>query len=352
MLLKNTFIKQENGIMIKRFLFAALLMCSFLCATAQGETKKIGVIRPLNSGKLDDNDIETIWMTLETEARKASDASGKFKVIDRGSLKSLQEEADFRKEANASNSEEKPGEAILSGVNYLLSSSVGALTGGKYVLNMTLIDCASNENVAGSSQSKMFVSLGELVDELEPMVEKCIKCVCPPPLVAVLNTVVLNPSCSQLYGDMFHKTLSSCLLQSKVRLALMSDIQQKLRENGIDSMQSLPPSHYAKVAKILHVKYLVMSQITTCELQVTDYDRKLQQRQQKLLTGTVAGCIQAVDMNGELKALIPFETVFNFNEMIARGEIDVTGWNVNQYCSQMIYLAIVQNMPELLNAIK
>ncbi|MBQ7650258.1 MAG: hypothetical protein IJS15_04820, partial [Victivallales bacterium] len=104
--------------------------------------------------------------------------------------------------------------------------------------------------------------------------------------------------------------------------------------------------------KSLQVKYLVMSEITTCELRVTEFERKLQQRQQKLLTGTVAGCIQAVDMKGELKVMIPFEEIFNFNEMIARGEIDVTGWDVNQYCSQMIYSAIVQNMPELTNGLK
>lgn len=338
--------------MIERFACAVLLVCSLFSYHAFGETKKIGVLRPLNSGKLEDNDIETIWMTLETEARKASDASGIYKVIDRGSLKALQEEEDFKQVPESNKQEEWSGIAALKGVNYVLSSSVGALTGGKYVLNMTLIDCASKENVVGSSQSKTFVSLNDLVDELEPMVAKCIKCVCTPPLVAVLKTVVLNPACPQLYGDIFHKTLSNCLLQSKVRLALMSDIQQKLSENGIDSMQSLPPSQYSKVAKSLQVKYLVMSQITSCELRVTDIERKLQQRPQKLLTGTVAGCIQAVDMNGELKVLIPFEEIFNFNEMIAKGEIDVTGWDVNQYCSQMIYSAIVQNMPELSNGLK
>ena len=338
--------------MKKSFFYAALILCAIFSFNALGETKRIGVLRPANSGRLDEKDIETIWMTLETEARKASDASGIYKVIDRGSLKVLQEEADYKQDNETTNQDDWSGLAALKGINYVLSSNVGALTGGKYVLNMTLIDCASKENVAGSSQSKTFISLNDLVDELEQMVSKCIKCVCTPPLVAVIKTVVLNPACPQIYGEIFHKTLSSCLLQSKVRLALMSDIQLKLSENGIDSMQSLPPSRYAQIAKSLQVKYLVLSQITTCELRVTDIERRLQQRPQKLLTGTIAGCIQVVDMSGELKVLIPFETIFNFNEMIAKGEIDVTGWDVNQYISQMIYMAITENMTELSNGLK
>ena len=339
--------------MIMRVLLVvALSCCSVLFAEGNGGVKRIGVARPANSGRLDDKDIDTIWMTLETEARKAADASGLYKVIDRGNFREWQASAELKQEAAPSKAEEKPAAANQTAVSYVLTSSVGALTGGKYVLNMTLIDCESNENVSGSSQSKTFVSLSELIDELDPMVSRCIKCVCTPPLVAVLKTVVLNPSCPQMYGDLFQQTLSRSLMQSKVRLALLDNIQSKLRANGIDSMQSLPPSQYAKVAKLLQVKYIIMSQITTCELRVTELERRLQQRPQKLLTGTVAGCIQTVDMNGELKALIPFETIFNFNEMIAKGEIDVTGWDVNQYCSQMIYMAITSNMPELLNGLK
>ena len=338
--------------MVRHLVCALLLVCTFSVFNAWGESKKIGVLRPLNSGRLEDNDIETIWMTLETEARKASDASGIYKVIDRGSLKALQVEAILKQTPDSQKQDDLSRIAALEGINYVLKSSVGALTGGKYVLNLTLIDCSSKENVTGSSQSKTFVSLTDLVDDLEPMVSKCIKCVCTPPLVAVLKTVVLNPMCPQSHGDLFHKTLSNCLLQSKVRLALMNDIQQKLCEGGIDSMQSLPPSQYAKVAKNLQVKYLVMSQITTCELRVTDVERKLQQRTHKMLTGTIAGCIQAVDMNGEIKVMIPFEEIFNFNEMIARGEIDVRGWDANQYYSQMIYSVIVQNMQELSEGLK
>ncbi len=333
-----------------RVIFAvALSCCAVLFANGNVNNKRIGVARPKNSGRLDDKDIDTIWMTLETEARKAADSSGLYKVIDRGNFNELQASAGLKREVAPSEGGERLQIVDQTTVSYILSSSVGALTGGKYVLNMTLIDCASGENVSGSSQSKTFVSLGELIDELEPMVSRCIKCVCTPPLVAVLKTVVLNPSIPQLYGELFQKTLSYSLMRSKVRLALSNDIELKLRKNGIDSMQSLTPLQYTSVSKLLKVNYLIISQLTTCELHLTNVDNYLQQRRSKFQAGTIAGCIMAVDMQGEIKVLIPFETTFNFNEMIAKGEMDCSGWDANQYCSQMIRLAVAQNLQELLN---
>ena len=318
-----------------------------------GEPQIIGILRPMNGGRLDDNDIETIWMTLETEARKASDATGKIKVMDRGNLHTLQEDANFRQEADSSNSGSKAEDTVLSGVNYLLSSSVRALSGGKYVLNMTLVDCGSMEPVAGSNQSKTFVSLRELLDELEAMVGKCIKCVNPPPLVAVLKTVVLDPSCPQKYGDKFTETLSRQLLQSKVRLALPDEVQMKLNENGFDSTQSISPSQYINVSRFLQVKYLIISQLTSCGPKIIDVDSYLTQRRiSKFQAGTITGCILAVDLNGEIKAIIPFDQIFNFNQMAERGEIDVNGWDDDKYCFEMINRSINQNILELIKKIK
>lgn len=318
-----------------------------MCLCTFGQDKKLGVVEPANSAGLNKGEVDTLWLTIENEARTAAAAGKGFTIIDRGNLKALMAEADFETNSALMDKEKKFKGIKLQGLDYLLVSSIGGFRGGKYVLNISLLNSVTGENIPGTSHSQTFNSLEAIFDELGYIVNKCINVMRVPGVCAVIYPVIINPACPQKFAGMFHEQLRVALLNNKVRIAMMDDVNKIFRDNNIDSMRSLSPRLYSKVAKQLQVKTLVMSQISACELGVRDVTFPLQKRKGKQISGVVSGNVKVVDMNGEIKALQPFETVFDFNSMIAAGEIDVRGWGVDQYYSYMIYAVVDQIVKDL-----
>lgn len=354
-------IRYFGNFILALLLFSTVVFCAeekSVHAADDREVKHIGVLKPVSSSEISDKELVTLWRTIEANARTYADKSSSFKVIERSNLSrimaartAVKKQSPAENDGKEAQHDNKADEKNAMATRYLLASNIGNF-GSRHVFNMSIVDCITGENLPNTTQSRVFYNLDEIIDEIPLMINSCLGSIKEPALAAVLQTTILNPACPAVLGRNFHEALQKTLLANKIDIAMLDDVDRVFHENGIDALQSLPPRMYSKVAKCLNVQNIVISQLTACELTSTDYNPGFQRRGGKLLRGKVSGTVMLVGMNGEIKAMEPFDNTFDFNDMVARGQVDIRGWGPDQFYTQMIYSTVYQCIPSILEELK
>lgn len=317
--MQSNLVLRQNDV-IKHCLL--LLFSLVLCSLAQD--KLIGVCRPYNGAKTDDELVNRLWAMMESEVSHALHDAYGIRLLERVRFQEAFNEAELDENRNllVNVSSVRQKLTRMNGVNFLLASSIGTTEGWRHRLNIVMVDTATGGNISGTDMHVEFGRIDESRQIIADAVMRSINGIKAPPLVALLPVVVSSPYCPANFQNIAYECLKESILENKVRVAMLSEVKKKLFENGVDFSRTLPSSSYSKVEEVLGVRHIIQMQLLGCDLTIEN-SSVVSKGVVKAVRGNISGCITLLGDNGSLLAVRPFVRQYDFMSLSERNRIEI-----------------------------